>query len=53
MPSSERFLTLAVGGMLVLLWAVAGWAGWSLLGLYSDAAYYLTEIIAKIGRAHV
>ena len=47
MPSSERFLTLAVGGMLVLLWVVAGWAGWSLLGLYSDAAYYLTEIIAK------
>ena len=47
MPSSERFLTLAVGGMLVLLWAVAGWAGWNLLGLYSDAAYYLTEIIAK------
>ncbi len=47
MPSSERFPTLAVGGMLVLLWAVAGWAGWSLLGLYSDAAYYLTEIIAE------
>lgn len=49
MPSSERFPTLAVGGMLVLLWSVAGWAGWSLLGLYSDAAYYLTEIIAKGG----
>lgn len=49
MPSSTRFPTLAAGGMLVLLWSVAGWAGWTLLGLYSDAAYYLTEIIAKGG----
>ena len=47
MPNSERFPTLAAGGMLVLLWAVAGWAGWTLLGLYSDAAYFLTEIIAR------
>lgn len=49
MSSTERLSTLAVGGMLVLLWSVAGWAGWSLLGLYSDAAYYLTEILAKGG----
>ncbi len=49
MSSTERLPTLAVAGMLVLLWSVAGWAGWSLLGLYSDAAYYLTEILAKGG----
>jgi hypothetical protein len=49
MPRSIDLSSLAVGGMLVLLWSVAGWAGWSLLGLYSDAAYYLTEIIARGG----
>lgn len=49
MRRSFDLSSLAVLGSLLLVWSIAAWAGFNLIGLYSDGAYYFSEILNKDG----